>query len=54
MRKRKTEVDDLLRDLKGPLTTRVGQIIQEIESGERICEIANLDELAAYERELRV
>jgi 2-dehydropantoate 2-reductase len=53
VRKRKTEVDDLLRDLKGPLTSRVGQMIQEIERGERKCEVANLDDLATFERELR-
>ncbi|HUW87219.1 MAG TPA: amidase family protein [Candidatus Paceibacterota bacterium] len=54
VRKRKTEVDDLLRDLKGPLTNFVGAIIHSIERGERICEIANLDLLAAYERAFRL
>lgn len=54
VRKRKTEVDDLLRDLKGPLTNYVGAIIQAIERGERICEVANLDLLTAYERALRL
>ena len=54
VRKRKTEVDDLLRDLSGPLTNHVGAIIQAIERGERICEIANLDLLATYERALRL
>ncbi|MBI3429102.1 MAG: hypothetical protein HY050_03405 [Actinobacteria bacterium] len=54
VRKRKTEVDDLLRDLKGPLTNFVGAIIHSIERGERICEVANLDLLAAYERALRL
>lgn len=54
VRKRKTEVDDLLRDLKGPLTNFVGAIIHSIEQGERICEVANLDLLAAYERALRL
>ena len=28
VRKRKTEVDDLLRDLNGPLTTLAGELIQ--------------------------
>jgi 2-dehydropantoate 2-reductase len=54
VRKRKTEVDDLLRDLKGPLTNCVGALIQSIERGERLCEVANLDLLATYERALRV
>ena len=54
VRKRKTEVDDLLRDLKGPLTNYVGAIIHAIERGERICEVANLDLLATYERALRL
>ena len=54
VRKRKTEIDDLLRDLKGPLTNYVGEIIHAIERGERICEVANLDLLAAIERSLRL
>ena len=54
VRKRKTEVDDLLRDLAGPLTTFTGRLIQAIERGERTCEVANLELLAAYERTLRL
>jgi Asp-tRNA(Asn)/Glu-tRNA(Gln) amidotransferase A subunit family amidase len=54
VRKRKTEVDDLLRDLQGPLTTYTGQLIQAIERGMRTCEVANLELLAAYERTLRL
>jgi 2-dehydropantoate 2-reductase len=54
VRKRKTEVDDLLRDLKGPLTTFTGELIRAIERGERTCEVANLELLAAYERALRL
>ncbi len=54
VRKRKTEVDDLLRDLAGPLTTYTGELIQAIERGERTCEVANLELLAAYERTLRL
>jgi 2-dehydropantoate 2-reductase len=50
VRKRKTEVDDLLRDLAGPLTTYAGELIRSIERGERTCEVANLELLAAYER----
>ncbi|GAB2856581.1 hypothetical protein GCM10027176_68750 [Actinoallomurus bryophytorum] len=54
VRKRKTEVDDLLNDLAGPLTTYAGQIIKAIERGERTCEVANLELLAAYERAERL
>jgi 2-dehydropantoate 2-reductase len=54
VRKRKTEVDDLLSDLKGPLTTFTGELIRAIERGERTCEVANLELLAAYERALRL
>ena len=54
VRKRKTEVDDILHDLKGPLTTYAGRIIQAIERGERTCEVANLDLLATYERTERL
>jgi len=50
VRKRKTEVDDLLHDLKGPLTTFAGELIRSIERSERTCEVANLELLAAYER----
>jgi 2-dehydropantoate 2-reductase len=54
VRKRKTEVDDLVRDLKGPLTTYVGELIHAIEDGERTCEVANLELLATYERTNRL
>jgi 2-dehydropantoate 2-reductase len=54
VRHRKTEVDDLLDGLTGPLTAYVGQLIRAIERGERTCEVANLDLLAAYERLERV
>ena len=54
VRKRKTEVDDLLRDLAGPLTTYAGELIRAIERGERTCEVANLELLAGYERALRL
>jgi len=54
IRKRKTEVDDLMRDLAGPLTNYVGTLIQSIERGERTCEVANLELLAAYERSERL
>jgi Asp-tRNA(Asn)/Glu-tRNA(Gln) amidotransferase A subunit family amidase len=54
VRRRKTEVDDLLTDLAGPLTAYTGQLIKAIERGERTCEVANLDLLAAYERAERL
>ena len=54
VRKRKTEVDDLLRDLSGPLTTYAGELIRAIERGERTCEVANLELLSAYERTERL
>jgi 2-dehydropantoate 2-reductase len=54
VRKRKTEVDDLLHDLNGPLTTYAGELIRAIERGERTCEVANLELLAAQERALRL
>jgi 2-dehydropantoate 2-reductase len=54
VRKRKTEVDDLMRDLKGPLTNYVGEIIHAIERGERTCEVENLDLMNAYERTERL
>jgi 2-dehydropantoate 2-reductase len=54
VRKRKTEVDDLLRDLAGPLTTYSGELIKAIERGERTCEVANLELLATYERAERL
>jgi 2-dehydropantoate 2-reductase len=54
VRRRKTEVDSLLRDLKGPLTTSTAELIQAIERGERTCEVANLELLATYERTRRL
>jgi 2-dehydropantoate 2-reductase len=54
VRKRKTEVDDLLCDFRGPLTTYAGQLIRSIERGERTCEVANLELLATYERTERL
>ncbi len=50
VRRRKTEVDDLLDGLAGPLTTYVGKLIKAIERGERTCEVENLELLVAYER----
>ena len=50
VRKRPTEVGEQIEVLRGPLTHYVGQLIRAIERGERTCEVANLDLLAAYER----
>ncbi len=49
VRHRPTEVDGVLKDLSGPLTTYVAQLVKAIERGERRCERANLDLLATYE-----
>ncbi|MDT7727631.1 MAG: hypothetical protein QOI21_4207 [Actinomycetota bacterium] len=54
IRRRKTEIDDLLRDLAGPLTTYTGELIKAIERGERTCEVANLELLATCERAERL
>ncbi len=50
VRRRTTEVAEQIEVLAGPLTHYVGQLIRAIERGERTCEAANLDLLAAYER----
>jgi len=50
VRHRKTEVDAMLGSLEGPLVHRTGELIHAIEDGRRVCERANLDLLAAYER----
>jgi 2-dehydropantoate 2-reductase len=54
VRKRKTEVDGQLGDLKGPLTSLTAELIRAIERGERTCEVANLELLAAYEAAIRL
>ncbi|MGH1523920.1 ketopantoate reductase family protein [Leifsonia sp. L25] len=48
VRKRKTEIDEMLRDIDGPIFRKVGELIHDIEDGKRVCEAANLDELAAF------
>lgn len=50
VRRRPTEVGEQIEVLAGPLTHYVGDLIRAIERGERTCEVANLDLLAAYER----
>lgn len=48
VRKRKTEVDEVHKDIQGPIFDRVVTIIHDIEDGRRTCETANLDELASF------
>jgi 2-dehydropantoate 2-reductase len=48
VRKRKTEIDEVLRDINGPVFGKVAEIIHDIEAGRRVNERANLDELAAF------
>lgn len=48
VRKRKTEVDEVHKDISGPIFDRVVEMIHDIENGRRTCEVANLDELANY------
>lgn len=48
IRKRKTEIDEMLRDIDGPIFRKIASIIHEIEDGKRVCDVANLDELAEY------
>jgi 2-dehydropantoate 2-reductase len=50
VRHRTTEVAEQIEVLAGPLTHYVGELIHAIERGERTCEVANLELLAAYER----
>lgn len=54
IRHRPTEVAEQIDVLAGPLTHQVGALIRAIETGERVCEVANLDLLAAYERLYRL
>ncbi len=48
VRRRKTEVDEVHKDIQGPIFDRVVEMIHDIEDGRRTCEVANLDELAAF------
>jgi 2-dehydropantoate 2-reductase len=48
VRKRKTEIDEMLRDVNGPIFNKVAEIIHDIEEGSRVNERANLDELAEF------
>jgi 2-dehydropantoate 2-reductase len=48
VRKRKTEIDEVLRDINGPIIRKVAEMIHDIEQGRRVNERANLDELADF------
>jgi 2-dehydropantoate 2-reductase len=48
VRKRKTEIDEMLRDVNGPIFNKVAEIIHDIEDGRRVNSRANLDELAEF------
>lgn len=48
VRKRKTEIDEVLKDLNGPIFNKIGEIIHDIEQGRRVCEVGNLDELVDF------
>ena len=50
VRHRKTEVENMLEVLDGPLVCQTAALIRAIEDGRRVCERANLELLAAYER----
>src|SRR6202041_3078370 len=47
-RKRKPEIDEMLRDINGPIFNKVADIIHDIEQGRRVNTRANLDELAEF------
>jgi 2-dehydropantoate 2-reductase len=49
VRRRKAETA-ILEDLDGPLLRRTLELIHQIEDGGRVCEVANLELLAAYAR----
>jgi 2-dehydropantoate 2-reductase len=50
VRKRKTEAEAMLGPIDRPLVRRTAELIREIEEGRRVCELANLELLAAYAR----
>jgi len=50
VRRRRTEVDAILGPVDRPLVRRTAELIHAIEDGRRVCERANLDLLATYER----
>jgi 2-dehydropantoate 2-reductase len=48
VRRRKTEIDEVQRDITGPIFNEVARMIHDIEAGRRVNERANLDELASF------
>src|ERR1700749_1991447 len=48
VRKRKTEIDERLPEINGPIFNKVAEMIHDIEEGRRVNERANLDELAEF------
>jgi 2-dehydropantoate 2-reductase len=48
VRRRKTEIDEVHKDIQGPIFDKVVELIHDIEQGRRTCEIRNLDELAEF------
>lgn len=50
VRRRKTEVDEVHKDIQGPIFDKVVDLIHDIEQGRRTCETRNLDELAEFVR----
>jgi 2-dehydropantoate 2-reductase len=48
VRRRKTEVDEVHKDIQGPIFDKVVELIHDIEQGRRTCETRNLDELAEF------
>jgi len=48
VRKRRTEIDQVLQDVSGPIFSKIGEMIHDIEEGRRVCEARNLDELADF------
>lgn len=53
VRRRKTEIDEVAKDFSGPIFARIQDMIHDIEQGRRTCEVANLEELAAYAAALK-
>lgn len=53
VRRRKTEIDEVAKDFSGPIFARIQELIHDIEEGRRTCEVANLEELAAYAASLK-
>ncbi|MEV0842251.1 2-dehydropantoate 2-reductase N-terminal domain-containing protein [Actinocatenispora sera] len=53
VRKRKTEIDEMLSELHGPIFAKIGEVIHDIEQGRRVNCVENLNELADHAASLR-